>query len=367
MTIASEMLSSGNTGPKRLGPEEESHRDFLSAIGGIIFLGTPHRGSSFSMLANWKIDFGRRILQVKSNGELVTILRPESYVLDDLQRQFSLLGLSDWAAGIKLVCYYEMKNVPYLGSRVVTLDSATLDNSASRGMEANHMEMNTFFEGDGDQRDHNYGHFAHDLAMILEESGRSIPTRFNKWVYGSQAPDSERESLMRKLDPSRDALDRVLAGNLQVYRSAPFTCQWIHLLPEFVSWTADESPQNSLWITGPAGSGKTVLASYIIDWLANKDARLPDTLQPCNHSTTHPSCGFRRVSSAVAFFLYGIDRKSETPERILATLIHQLLLTQPDNTEVFNVAKRLLDKATPLVADFVEALAAIAGLIGNIQ
>lgn len=46
----------------------------------------------------------------------------------------------------------------------------------------------------------------------------------------------------------------------------PQTCRWILENPEFCRWRSDCGP-NVLWISGRAGSGKTVLSSFLIDEL----------------------------------------------------------------------------------------------------
>ena len=46
----------------------------------------------------------------------------------------------------------------------------------------------------------------------------------------------------------------------------PQACRWILEKPEFCRWQSDYGP-NVLWISGRAGSGKTVLSSFLIDEL----------------------------------------------------------------------------------------------------
>lgn len=40
-------------------------------------------------------------------------------------------------------------------------------------------------------------------------------------------------------------------------------------------------------------------------------------------------------------FFCGIDRKSESTERMLATLVHQLLLSRPDSQQLFDMAEEM--------------------------
>ena len=47
----------------------------------------------------------------------------------------------------------------------------------------------------------------------------------------------------------------------------PETCSWILSDPIFECWRNSTSPAHTLWINGSAGSGKSILASYLIDHL----------------------------------------------------------------------------------------------------
>src|SRR3569833_69968 len=87
--MAGQVLSSNSSRA-----DYENLRDLLSAVSGVIFLGTRHRGSSFAALAGLKISLGSQFLRVTANKEIITILKPESYILDELQRTFSLLDLT---------------------------------------------------------------------------------------------------------------------------------------------------------------------------------------------------------------------------------------------------------------------------------
>jgi hypothetical protein len=335
MIMASQVLSSNSSLAGY-----ENHRDFLSSIAGVIFLGTPHRGSSFALLAGLKIGFGRHVMRVSSNEEIITILKPDSYVLDDLQDQFGTLCWDERVSGLKLFCYYEMKEVPILRRRVVAMDSACLDNAACRGMEANHMDMNTFHEGP----DHDYDHFISDIRMISQESAQTIPKRFDAWRYGSAAPDFDRERLQRSLDPSRDAPTMTYLKKLEKHQSAPYTCQWIHNLPDFIRWKSGTDKQHALWISGKTGSGKSVLAAYIINTLMNeKHAAAVDGTNTisCGVPIHANPCGFRRSTCPVLYLFAGVDRAHDTPERMLATLIHQLLLSRAEDQELFAEAEKL--------------------------
>ncbi|KAJ6785086.1 hypothetical protein PWT90_03543 [Aphanocladium album] len=318
----------------------ENHRDLLSSIAGVVFLGTPHRGSGFASLAGWKISLGSYLWQVRSNDEIITILRPDSYVLDELQRTFAQLRFDERMLDLRLICYYEMRAVPYLGKMVVSRSSASLDGAECHGMNANHMDMNAFYEGDQGRHDGNYGHFIADIRGIFHSAPPVVSKRFDNWVYGSETPDANRERLQRWLDPSRDVQTITYTEKLDIQRAAPYTCQWIHKTQDFNSWKCGSEPStNTLWISGTAGSGKSVLAAYVINALKN-EAKHFSYSPTCSNSISEP-CEFKDSSTPVLMFFCGVDRKSESTDRMLATLVHQLLLAQPKSQELFNIAEEM--------------------------
>lgn len=349
----------------------EAHRDILAAIAGVVFLGTPHRGSSFTWLASWKSWLGKSILRVQTNDEIVNILTPSSAILhwvqDDLEQTLS----DERLANVQLVCYYEMREVMPLKRLVVEPESATLDKAASRGMNANHMDMNKFYCGDDGRKDNNYDHFLSDIQMIHLEAQKSIPKRFNLWIYGSPGPDEARERLQRVLNASREVQDTTYNRLVEIYRSAPYTCRWIHELTTFTAWKAGTNGTKAIWIKGHGGSGKSVLAAYIIRCLKAESPyqenpfplRARTGWSPCTLPVSEAACSARRNSPTVLYFFCGVDRSSETTERMLGTLIHQLLLAWPENEAMFKIASGLVT-ATPSPRSLLEALAQMISLIG---
>ncbi|KAH7303465.1 hypothetical protein B0I35DRAFT_179184 [Stachybotrys elegans] len=342
----------------------ENHRDILAAIAGVIFLGTPHRGTSFSWLASLKSFFGKSILQVQSSDEIIRILTPASPILLWVQSEFEETCKDERLANLQLICYYEMRDTMPLRRRVVEQESATLDNAASRGMNSNHVDMNTFYAGDNGQKDNNYDHFVSDIQMVFGEAQTSVHERFNRWIYGSAGPDPVRERLQRALNASREVQDTTYLRYLETFSSAPYTCQWIHDLPLFRDWAARSDERRMLWLNGHGGSGKSVLTSYIINSLRGSSSlETRNSWTPCSNTLANSECGARRNSPTVLFFFYGVDRSSEVTERVLGTLIHQLLLAWPENGELVKIANGLL-KTTLSPRNLTETLAKMISLVG---
>jgi hypothetical protein len=323
----------------------ENHRDLLSAISGVIFLGTPHRGSSFASLAGIQIWVGTRLMGVKSNDQIINVLMPDSPTLNELQKQYVKLCIDERMAGLQMVCFYEMRDLTVPGwfssdlSRVVFEDSALLDAAIPRGMDADHVNMHNFYTGDGSgRRDPNYDLLYGDVRMMVRDGEAVVRARFEKWVYGSVAPDTEREQLQRWLGKpeARQAQLTAYDNSLKIQKSAPYTCKWIHITPEFRAWLSPDSELRTLWISGPAGSGKSVLTAYIINYLRNS----PD-LNGLESGASSSQVPRPDLLPIVLHFFCGPDRLSETPERMLSLLIHQLLICRPDNEKLVTMCREL--------------------------
>lgn len=106
----------------------------------------------------------------------------------------------------------------------------------------------------------------------------------------------------------------------------PGTCRWIEKRPEYGKWIDHSvaSPCSSLWIRGIPGAGKTVLASYIIDYAAQ--------------SSVDPA------RNLLYFFFKGTDSDKSTPLAATRALIYQLLQLFPGK-ELFADLERCMEIA----------------------
>jgi len=88
------------------------HQGFLSSIAGIVFLGTPHRGSRLASLASLKARVGG-LIGYQSYPEILSVLRVDSTttVLAALQEEFSQLSKVASLKDLELFCFYETKEV----------------------------------------------------------------------------------------------------------------------------------------------------------------------------------------------------------------------------------------------------------------
>lgn len=111
---------------------------------GIVFLGTPHHGSS---LAKWGEMLSRSVGMMKhTNTEIVRLLTRDSEVLARIQDCFHTLIMARNKEGtnnIEITCFYEELPMKRIGV-VVPKHSATLPGYISIGIHSDHAQMTKF-------------------------------------------------------------------------------------------------------------------------------------------------------------------------------------------------------------------------------
>ncbi|KIM91909.1 hypothetical protein PILCRDRAFT_104252 [Piloderma croceum F 1598] len=152
-------------------PRYADYRDILYATAGVIFLATPHRGSSFSTLAKWKMQAGR-LFGVQTYPELVSILDLGSPSLTALQQNFQKILSRSLLADLQLFCFYE--ELPL--AMVVKRESACIGIGGVQSLEANHMEMNKF--GPSGTNHKNYLLFEAELLEMYNRGKEIVRRRF---------------------------------------------------------------------------------------------------------------------------------------------------------------------------------------------
>jgi len=102
-----------------------------------------------------------------------------------------------------------------------------------------------------------------ELFKHLEMFGQSV----GWWKRGVQIPEQRKESLIRELLGTEcDS-----SGDLNFFRKKRVrnTCDWIKMDTQFREWfnSSDSPSSRTLWFHGVPGSGKSVLASYIVNYI----------------------------------------------------------------------------------------------------
>ncbi|KAF8549429.1 hypothetical protein OG21DRAFT_588736 [Imleria badia] len=131
---------------------------------------------------------------------------------------------------------------------------------------------------------------------------------------------------MKKLDDIIQWLDGLSCSEKQeetLSLRQPDTCTWLHSAPEYESWR--NSVDSFLWLQGKPGSGKTVLASFVVDSLKNK-RRNGEVLAffYCDFRNDRSTSPAEAMRSLFSQFLRHIRNENIDPGELLDDLIREM-------------------------------------------
>lgn len=154
----------------------ESHlRGIFDCTNGIVFMGTPHKGS---WMANWaKIPASALGLVKSTNKLLLEILETDNQFLESIQVRFwsMIRELREAGRRLEVTCFLEELPLPVVG-KVVSKESATLEGYSSFSIHANHRDMTRF----GSAEDNGFKRLLGELIRWesqIRDSAASQPTR----------------------------------------------------------------------------------------------------------------------------------------------------------------------------------------------
>ncbi|KAF4339541.1 kinesin light chain [Fusarium beomiforme] len=152
-----------------------SRQDFFTNIKGVIFMGTPHKGS---WMADWSKIPARALGLVKStNKSLLEVLQTNNQYLESIHVRFLSMMREQREAGrqLEVACFFEELPLPTIGS-VVSKESATFEGYDPVTIHANHRDMVKF----GSTEENGYRRVVGELTAW--ESEIVNPQRLNTWT-----------------------------------------------------------------------------------------------------------------------------------------------------------------------------------------
>ncbi|KAM5464488.1 hypothetical protein MauCBS54593_007003 [Microsporum audouinii] len=252
---------------------------YLSTTG-IIFFGTPHRGSDWAGKAELL-----RLLTVtagcKPNTKITAALRPGSDLLNELRDTFSFL-LED--GHIHIYSFYEAKGITdFRGFGIVVEEASAVLNNArwetTCSINKDHIQMCKF----SSEHDDGYPQCKGALLTLLQRATESEKRGFREWLSAATYERHHNNIGNRLMENSGEWLI-----NSDIYKS------WV---------VSRESP--IFWLHGTPGSGKTTLMHCIIK-----------SLKPQKLAS---------VSAGVAYFYCNALESDRTdPASALRSLLFQL-------------------------------------------
>ncbi|KAF5548860.1 ankyrin repeat [Fusarium mexicanum] len=297
---------------------------------GIMFLGTPHRGSD---VAFW----GSLLAKL---ADVVTLGSIRTQVLEDLKRKSDMLGaictqfVERSESLHRIFSIYERQRTKGTSGLVVEEDSAVigLPNEVPISIEADHRSMCKF----SDMTSEKYQMVSDCILEMVEDALDR--------AYTAQSP--LRDQFLRSiktLDP-----DEVLRN---ITRPSPGTCSWITETSAFRDWR-DQPTSRILWISGAPGAGKTTASRFLIEhlrrwlqknrdsagkestvafffcasrqWLRNSDVQIAQSL--LYQVLSHNNSLFRYLSDSDMETICSIDRANAEPHivwRLLTTVFQR--------------------------------------------
>ncbi|KAI5921671.1 hypothetical protein F4810DRAFT_677289 [Camillea tinctor] len=287
---------------------------------GLVFLGTPHRGSDF---AGW----GKIASAVASaalfdvNRKNIKSLEANGEELMQLERNFGTIIAQQH---ILIHNFHESKGfvgITGLNGRVVEPWSASIGNPGRESTETinkNHMNMCRF----SGEEDPGYKKVRHQLWEMIDMASQILDKTFvvnkladNEYTLEGRrnsnlvpVKEEERMKILTWLSP----LPYVDHHESAKHGRSPDTGDWVFERPEFQGLKT-ASNQGFLWIHGIMGAGKTKLISRIVDAL--HEQRGDGALNGCG----------QEGKTRVTFFycIHGLPERSKHIH-ILSSLIRQL-------------------------------------------
>ncbi|KAI1178312.1 hypothetical protein F4777DRAFT_113251 [Nemania sp. FL0916] len=236
-----------------VGKHDDHYSSMLSKVHGIMFLSTPHRGSSHAHALNTLLS----IMIGSSSKVYVSELESSSTSIEDIREQFRAI-CSSW----KLVSLYESlptKLLPGVKRMIVSKDSGVLDypQEISGPVDADHHTVCKYHS----RLDPNYLL----VANLLREMTQNIISQVTLPIQRDFIDDDKRVRLRNILGVWGDVqedLDRNL------FQAFPDSCQWLHHQDSFIHWlNTTDNCHRILCLTGLPGTGKSTLAATTVDYI----------------------------------------------------------------------------------------------------
>ncbi|KAK4209931.1 ankyrin repeat protein [Rhypophila decipiens] len=265
----------------------------LRSIAGIVFLGTPHRGSASGSLGSIvgniiNVALGTKVLRTDN----LELLKTGSTALQDLSE-----SVRDRLVDLKIVSFFETEPEPIM-KIIVGRDSAILAIAGEEiiGLYATHREMCRF-------PDPNNTEYKRVLGAIKRIATHESDRRMAK----HRASTHSFQKTWNDLKPCLSLFSKFDPSNYKAMLPSPAegTCSWILTNKTFVSWL-DKAESALLWLAGHSGCGKTTLSLFLAKQLDN------------DRSTGS-------ASSVCIFFCDDKVNNQKVANNILIGLIYQLL------------------------------------------
>lgn len=235
-------------------------KEVFPATVGVMFLGTPHRGSKAAKLGKIAFELSRVFLK-DPNLKILRALEKDSEILERISRSFGYVLAS---GRIKVHTFHEELKIQ--GMEIVESWSSTIGylHESRSSLHANHRDMTKCSSAD-------------DINFIR------ISSILRRWVDEVESTEAPRNVLVPDFSITEmpdsliydDAYRRCL-GALNVDRAGvrlesvepaySNTYRWLYNDElEFRAWLQGKAKSDIFWVSGKPGSGKSTLMKYALE------------------------------------------------------------------------------------------------------
>ncbi|KAK3984172.1 hypothetical protein QBC44DRAFT_375483 [Cladorrhinum sp. PSN332] len=279
--------------------EDGGLRRIIESTKGVVFLGTPHRGSpDFARLGDLIRKVASTVLRVDSNASILRALALDSPELELSRESF----LQQWRTyEFQVKTFQECQamvgmNFGVLNEKVVPNMSSSLDDPRERAetIQADHRNMTKYWGRD----DPNYLKVSGELQRIIDLTVETVAA-----VDPQSLTQEERACL--------DTLAFSSMGDRKhnITEALSSTCRWFRDSQEFKRWlgrTNLSTDRGLLWVKGKPGAGKSTIMKNALSWIEDSESR--------------------RSNIASFFFNARGGSLEKTPLGLFRSILHQLCL-----------------------------------------
>ncbi|KAI4191398.1 MAG: hypothetical protein LQ348_003532 [Seirophora lacunosa] len=320
---------------------EEDYPFVIRSVAGVVFLGTPHRGSNSQSKASVLASIASSVA-LGEHSSLLDTLDKDSEILADLLHDFTRTVNT---IGIPLFCFFEQwksdvgKMLKFKGHKiikpsikdaVVDEHSGCLDGHPKLGLASDHFQLNKF----PSPEDSNYRLVCEEIVRMFESAPGRVNGRRKSVLFAQPSPGEYEASdyvgslsgLTLQAPTAFEERDRASiqalfitdpADDMQMIANKKdklleTTDSWMLNDVAFRRWL-DEDCSRVLWLHGNPGKGKTMLAIALIDELTKRRESAEKGLR----------------QALVYFFCDNQDDRRGNASLILRGIIYQILCQHP--------------------------------------
>ncbi|KAK4208648.1 hypothetical protein QBC37DRAFT_252923, partial [Rhypophila decipiens] len=274
---------------------------------GIVFLGTPHRGSNMAVYAKLVADI-LKLSQKRVNPGLLALLKKDSDILAAIEDDFAI-WLRKKGMTFQITCFFEDLELLAFGA-VVTKDSARLPGYTVLPIEANHMGMARFKSA----RDTGYQRILGELTRWLE-----LTSPKNNRVFTVTEKNCLRSLHFPDIGTWEDTVDPAMPQT--------FTWAWTDDDDSFATWA--HSKNQLYWVRGKPGSGKSTFLKDLVYRLPSHHVGRPKIVIAGHFLRFDGSDLSRSLEGILRSWLWQISTQREDALREVMPHFVELQSTQP--------------------------------------